>query len=227
MADVRQRLATLLEQRGAPGAHYLVVRDGVPLLELSHGLADERYAAPVTPTATFNAYSITKPFTTAAVLALTEVGALDLDEPMGRAFGVASLADYGSVRETVLHRVGLPTHIRCSGCTAQTRIAISTRLPSYGHGWTRSPVHIGTTRQAATRTSATCCWAWPSNAPGGAGLLSRRCAHSCSIRSVPRPAITSASRSASRMNMPSATCGGTAGSIWRSACWMATQIDLT
>jgi hypothetical protein len=107
MADVRQRLATLLEQRGAPGAQYLVVRDGVPLLELSHGLADARYAAPVTPTATFNAYSITKPFTTAAVLALTKVGALDLDEPIGRAFGVASLADYGSVRETVLHRAGL------------------------------------------------------------------------------------------------------------------------
>lgn len=105
-AAARRQLAALVARRGAAGAQYLVVRDGAVRLELCHGLADAMTGAPVTPQTTFNAYSITKPFTAAAVLALAEAGRLDLDAPVGVAAGVDGLDAYGTVRETLLHRAG-------------------------------------------------------------------------------------------------------------------------
>lgn len=105
-ASVRQHLAALADRRGAPGAQYLVIRDGQRWLEHCHGLADVPRARPVTLETTFNAYSITKPFTAAAVLALAAAGGLDLDAPIGRAAGVEGLDAYGSVRDTLLHRAG-------------------------------------------------------------------------------------------------------------------------
>ncbi len=105
-AAARRRLVALSARRGAAGAQYLVVRDGVSWLELGHGQADVASGQPVTPATTFNAYSITKPFTAAAVLALAEAGRLDLDAPVGVAAGVEGLDAYGTVRETLLHRAG-------------------------------------------------------------------------------------------------------------------------
>jgi CubicO group peptidase (beta-lactamase class C family) len=60
----------------------------------------------VTPQTTFNVYSITKPFTAAAVLALAQAGRLDLNEPVGAAAGVDGLGAYGTVQDTLLHRAG-------------------------------------------------------------------------------------------------------------------------
>ena len=105
-ATVRQRLASMAARRGAVGVQYLVVRDGQIWLEHCHGLADAVLARPVTPQTTFNAYSITKTFTAAAVIALAEAGRLDLDAPIGIAAGVEGLEAYGSVRDTLLHRAG-------------------------------------------------------------------------------------------------------------------------
>ena len=105
-ADVRQRLASMAARRGAVGVQYLVVRDGQVWLEHCHGLADAALARPVTPQTTFNAYSITKTFTAAAVIALAEAGRLDLGAPIGIAAGVEGLEAYGSVRDTLVHRAG-------------------------------------------------------------------------------------------------------------------------
>jgi CubicO group peptidase (beta-lactamase class C family) len=105
-AALRQRLATLIADRGAAGVQYLVVRGGQTLHEHGVGFADALLARPVTPQTTFNLYSITKTVTAAAVLALAEAGRLDLDAPIGVAAGVAGLEAYGSVRETLLHRAG-------------------------------------------------------------------------------------------------------------------------
>jgi D-alanyl-D-alanine carboxypeptidase len=55
---------------------------------------------------TFNAYSITKPITATAALALADAGRLDLDRPIGEAAAVDGLDAYGSVRDTLLHRAG-------------------------------------------------------------------------------------------------------------------------
>lgn len=117
----RQRLAALAWRRGAAGAQYLVLRDGGPRLELCHGLADVASGRPVTPETTFNAYSITKPFTAAAVLAAAAAGRLDLDARIGAAAGVDGLDAYGTVRETLLHRAGFrnPNPLRWTHPAAQ------------------------------------------------------------------------------------------------------------
>lgn len=103
---LRHRIAEVATRRDAPGAQYVLLRDGQVWLEHCHGLADVVLARPVTSATTFNAYSITKPFTAAAVLALAQAGRLDLDAPVGVAAGVEGLDGYGSVRETLLHRAG-------------------------------------------------------------------------------------------------------------------------
>ena len=105
-ADVRQRLISMAARRGAPGVQYLVSRDGETLLEHCLGLADAALALPVTPLTTFNAYSITKTLTAAAVILLAEEGRLDLEAPIGVAAGVQGLEAYGTVRDTLLHRAG-------------------------------------------------------------------------------------------------------------------------
>jgi D-alanyl-D-alanine carboxypeptidase len=94
--------------RATAGLQYLALRGDDLLLEHCAGVADVATGQQVTPTTTFNAYSITKPFTAAAVLALAEAGRLDLDRPIGTAAGVDSLEARGSVRETLLHRAGFP-----------------------------------------------------------------------------------------------------------------------
>ena len=103
---LRHRIAEVATRRDAPGAQYVVLRDGQVWLEHCHGFADVMLARPVTSATTFNAYSITKPFTATAVLALAHAGRLDLDAPVGVAAGVEGLDGYGSVRETLLHRAG-------------------------------------------------------------------------------------------------------------------------
>jgi D-alanyl-D-alanine carboxypeptidase len=105
-ASAPKRVAALIERRGAAGAHYLVVRGDQVEMEVCHGMADAALLRPVRPDTTFNAYSITKTFTAAAVLSLVESGRLDLDTPIGSAAGVLGLDAYGSVRDTLLHRAG-------------------------------------------------------------------------------------------------------------------------
>lgn len=105
-AAVRQQLASMAARRGAPGLQYLVIREGEVWLEHCFGLADVALAQPVTPQTTFNAYSITKTLTAAAVISLGEAGLLDLDAPIGVAAGVEGLESYGTVRDTLLHRAG-------------------------------------------------------------------------------------------------------------------------
>lgn len=103
---VRQRLAALATHRAVAGLQYVVGRRGGVWLEQCLGHADALGGRPVTPHTTFNAYSITKPLTAAAVVALHEAGRLDLDVPIGDAAQAAGLQAYGSVREALLHRAG-------------------------------------------------------------------------------------------------------------------------
>jgi CubicO group peptidase (beta-lactamase class C family) len=105
-AAVQQRVAALAARRGAAGAQVVLRRDGRLVLEHCLGLADVARQRLVTPGTTFNAYSITKTLTAAAVVALADAGRLDLDAPIGVAAGVEGLEAYGSVRETLLHRAG-------------------------------------------------------------------------------------------------------------------------
>jgi CubicO group peptidase (beta-lactamase class C family) len=105
-AALRQRVALLAARRGAAGLQLVVRRDGCRPLEDCQGLADAARRRVVTPETTFNAYSIAKTLTAAAVVALADAGRLDLGAPIGAAAGIDGLEAYGTVRETLLHRAG-------------------------------------------------------------------------------------------------------------------------
>ena len=65
-----------------PGASVLVVRDGVPLLRASYGLANLEEKIAVTPATNYRLASVTKQFTAASILLLAQDGRLALDDPI-------------------------------------------------------------------------------------------------------------------------------------------------
>lgn len=123
MRETGRRLDALCTGRSSAGLQYLALRGDEVLLEHCAGVADACTGRPVTPATTFNAYSITKPFTAAAVLALADAGSLDLDSPIDAAAGIDGLAAYGTVRDALLHRAGFPNPIPLRWFHAQERHA--------------------------------------------------------------------------------------------------------
>src|ERR1700739_2925372 len=65
-----------------PGASVLVLRDGAAVFRRAYGLADLEQHAAATPATNYRLASMTKQFTAAAVLALSEAGRLSLDDPV-------------------------------------------------------------------------------------------------------------------------------------------------
>ena len=64
----------------APGCAVAVARSGQTLLERAYGMANLEYDVPLTPNTIFEAGSVTKQFTSAAILLLEEDGKLSLDD---------------------------------------------------------------------------------------------------------------------------------------------------
>ncbi|MCH7780846.1 MAG: beta-lactamase family protein, partial [Acidobacteria bacterium] len=65
-----------------PGAAVIAVRDGKVLYRGAHGLADLESGVPLTAESVFRLGSITKQFTSAAILLLVERGELSLSDPL-------------------------------------------------------------------------------------------------------------------------------------------------
>lgn len=103
-------LRVLVERLGgdAPGLQYILRIGDDVVVEHCVGHGDIVAARPIAGTSTFNLFSITKPFTAAAVQLLAVRGSLDLDAGIGVAAGLDGLEAYGTVRETLLHRAGFP-----------------------------------------------------------------------------------------------------------------------
>ncbi len=99
------------------GAVLLVHKDGRPLYEKAHGLADREAGRAMTYDTIFRFSSLTKPLIAATVLALVEEGRLALDDAVTRFLPAfrPQLAD-GSVPEITIHH--LLTHT--SGLRAET-----------------------------------------------------------------------------------------------------------
>ena len=72
-----------LKERNAPGAAVAVVRDNKIIFAKGFGLANVETNAPVTPDTLFQIGSITKTFTAAALLTLSEKGKFRFDAPVG------------------------------------------------------------------------------------------------------------------------------------------------
>ena len=91
-----------------PGCAVGVSKDGTPLVQKAYGMADLEHDVPNRADTIFEAGSVSKQFTAAAVLLLAQDGKLSLDDPVRR--HVPELPDYGApltIRHMLQHTSGL------------------------------------------------------------------------------------------------------------------------
>jgi CubicO group peptidase (beta-lactamase class C family) len=91
-----------------PGCAVGVSRDGKPVLQKAYGMADLEHDIPNEPETIFEAGSVSKQFTAAAILLLAKDGKLSLDDPARKY--VPELPDYGrplTIRHMLQHTSGL------------------------------------------------------------------------------------------------------------------------
>jgi CubicO group peptidase (beta-lactamase class C family) len=92
----------------APGCAVDVRRGGEMLLSRGYGQAELEHGAAITPTTVFEAGSVSKQVTAAAILLLAERGSLSLDDTLQRWFPeIPSYADAITLRHLMLHTSGL------------------------------------------------------------------------------------------------------------------------
>ena len=92
----------------SPGAQYLFVSADAVLAEYDGGIADPVARTPVSGCTTFNAFSVTKTFTAAAILQLAEQGRLDLDAPVAQYLEGLPCDDRPTIRQTLTDTGGFP-----------------------------------------------------------------------------------------------------------------------
>jgi CubicO group peptidase (beta-lactamase class C family) len=91
-----------------PGCAVGVSRNGATVLQKAYGMADLEHDVPNRPDTIFEAGSVSKQFTAAAVLLLAQDGKLSLDDPVRK--HVPELPDYGhplTIRHMLQHTSGL------------------------------------------------------------------------------------------------------------------------
>jgi CubicO group peptidase (beta-lactamase class C family) len=91
-----------------PGASVAVLRDGVTLLRRAYGLANVEGRIAATPATNYRLASMTKQFTSAAILLLVEDGRLSIDDPVRRWLPTLPDATEGiTIRHLLTHRSGI------------------------------------------------------------------------------------------------------------------------
>jgi len=91
-----------------PGCAVGVSKDGKPIVQKAYGMADLEHDVPNRADTIFEAGSVSKQFTAAAVLLLAQDGKLSLDDPVRKHVG--ELPDYGApltIRHLLQHTSGL------------------------------------------------------------------------------------------------------------------------
>lgn len=83
-ADIDKAATEILGKTGAPSASLAVVRDGKIIYEHAYGKATLDPATPATTSMRYSVGSISKQFTSSALLLLAEEGKLSLDDKVGR-----------------------------------------------------------------------------------------------------------------------------------------------
>ena len=94
-----------------PGAAVIVVQDGKPVLRKGYGLAEVELGVPIRPDMVFRVGSVTKEFTSACILMLSEQGRLKLDDDITK-----YLPDYPSggrkitIEQLLTHTSGIHSY---------------------------------------------------------------------------------------------------------------------
>jgi CubicO group peptidase (beta-lactamase class C family) len=105
-----QRIDDLMRpyQGDVPGAGIAVLRAGVPILRHAYGLADLEARVAATAATNYRLASMSKQFTSAAVLLLAEEGRLSINDPIRRWLpSLPAAADGMIVRHLLTHTSGL------------------------------------------------------------------------------------------------------------------------
>lgn len=95
----------------APGVSVVVMRRRDTLVSQGYGLADLENGVPATPHTVYRIGSITKQFTSAAVMQLVEAGRVKLDEPIGTYLPTLPARwRVATVRQYLNHTSGVPSY---------------------------------------------------------------------------------------------------------------------
>ncbi|MBX7104074.1 MAG: beta-lactamase family protein [Gemmataceae bacterium] len=94
-----------------PGAAVAIVHKGTNVLLQGYGLADLDTKTPITGDTAFDLASVSKQFTSTAVLLLVERGRLNLDDPVVRWVPDFPAGDAITLRHLLTHTSGLPDYI--------------------------------------------------------------------------------------------------------------------
>jgi len=99
----------LLEEKDFSGA-MLVAKNGRVVFKSARGFADLEGRIPLTTRSSFNLASVSKQFTAAAVMLLSEEKKLDLDDPVARFLPELAYARGITIRQLLNHTAGLPDY---------------------------------------------------------------------------------------------------------------------
>jgi CubicO group peptidase (beta-lactamase class C family) len=131
--DPASRIAALMRayQGAVPGACVAVLQDGEPIFRCAYGLANLESRVAATTATSYRLASLTKQFTSAAILLLAEQGRLTIDDPVRK--WLPTLADAAGeivIRNLLTHTTGLIDYedLIPDGTTAPLRDADVLRL---------------------------------------------------------------------------------------------------
>lgn len=120
-----------LVKSGELNAVVLITRGDKPIVQRAYGMASFELQKPLDPGARFRIASITKTFTSAAILMLIERGKIALDDPLAKFAPEFPNADKITIRLLLLHQSGVPnpTLTPCSGATLDVVVADLAKQP--------------------------------------------------------------------------------------------------
>jgi CubicO group peptidase (beta-lactamase class C family) len=115
-APVRTYIKKTIAEKQLPSVSVAVAQHGRIIWEEAFGWADREKMAAATPDTIYALASLTKPYTSTAVMELVEQHKIDLDHPINEYLGSAPLtaivgdASGATVRRVLCHTSGLPIH---------------------------------------------------------------------------------------------------------------------
>ncbi|HJQ36598.1 MAG TPA: serine hydrolase domain-containing protein [Thermoanaerobaculia bacterium] len=120
-----------LVKSGELNAVVLIARGDKPVVQRAYGMASFELQKPLDAGGRFRIASITKTFTSAAILMLIERGKLALDDPLAKYAPEFPNADKITIRQLLLHRSGVPNPklAPCSGATLGDVVADLAKQP--------------------------------------------------------------------------------------------------
>ena len=114
-ADHRSRqvdsLFAFLDDDKRPGAAVMVIDHGKVVYSKGFGYADLDNNVRITPDSSFRLASVSKQFTTMAIMELQERGKLDYDDPIAKFLPEQSVYPGVTIRHLMTHTSGLPDYI--------------------------------------------------------------------------------------------------------------------